>query len=101
LCIISAVITTIFFAIALWRQRKSSVVHSPGLSHDALANAIFAFFSKCKLRCADAPPFTKDGIIQTSLQLGWAGLVVVVQVWFSLHRSIFCRLTVVGTGFSG
>jgi hypothetical protein len=89
LCIISAAVTTFFFLIALWRQRNMSVVHSPGLGNDALANAIFSFFSKCKLRCADAPPFTKDGIIQTSHQLGWAGLVVVIQVSCTLISRYF------------
>lgn len=56
------------------------MTHSSGTGNDALATAVFGFFSKCKLRCADTPPFNKDDIVQKSQQLGWAGLVVLVQV---------------------
>jgi hypothetical protein len=78
LCIVAAGIPTLGLIFSLWRYRKSSVEHSAG--SEALTNAIFSFFTKCKLRCADAPSFSKDDLSRISHESKWAGLVVTILV---------------------
>jgi hypothetical protein len=80
MCIIACFVTTILFTVSLWRNRKSFVDHSSGLGSEGLTNAIFSFLSKCKLRCADVPAFSKDGLVKISHEMGWPGLVVAIQV---------------------
>ena len=81
LCIIAAVIPTVGFVFALWRYHKSSVEeHSSG--SEELTNAVFSFFRKCKLRCANAPVVSKDDLSQISRDLKWAGIVVKILVVF-------------------
>jgi hypothetical protein len=78
LCIVAAGIPTLGLILSLWRYRKSSVEHSAG--SEELTNAIFSFFMKCKLRCADAPSITKDDLSRISHESKWAGLVVTILV---------------------